>query len=75
MTLARASESPPLKQYYEELALKFAEKAANERDPDPAAAVPTARRLISHGQFIRVLFRLVGKVRKPLGELIAPRED
>jgi len=34
MTLARASDDPALKQYYEELALKFAESAANEHDPD-----------------------------------------
>jgi len=34
MTLARASDDPALKQYYEELALKFAENAANEHDPD-----------------------------------------
>ena len=34
MTLARASDDPALKQYYEELALKFAQYAANEHD-DP----------------------------------------
>jgi len=34
MTLARASDDPALKRYYEELALKFAENAANEHDPD-----------------------------------------
>jgi hypothetical protein len=32
MTLARASDDPALKLYYEELALKFAENAANEHD-------------------------------------------
>ena len=37
MTLARASDDPALKEYYEELALKFAESAANEHDPDPIA--------------------------------------
>ena len=40
MTLGRASDDPALKQYYEELALKFAQNAANERDPDPTAATP-----------------------------------
>jgi hypothetical protein len=39
MTLARASDDPALKQYYEELALKFAENAANEDDPDNTAAL------------------------------------
>jgi len=34
MTLARASDDPALKQYYEELALKFAVNASNEHDPD-----------------------------------------
>ena len=34
MTLARASNDPALKQYYEALALEFVEKAANEHDPD-----------------------------------------
>jgi hypothetical protein len=38
MTLARASDDPALKQYYEELALKFVQYAANERDPDNTAA-------------------------------------
>ena len=32
MTLARASDDPALKQYYEELALKFVQNAANEHD-------------------------------------------
>ena len=32
MTLARASDDPALKQYYEELALKFAQNAVNEHD-------------------------------------------
>jgi len=40
MMLARASDDPALKQYYEELALKFAEHAANEYDPDNAAQLP-----------------------------------
>ena len=40
MTLARASDDPALKQYYEELALKFAESAASERDPDNIAPLP-----------------------------------
>jgi len=40
MTLARASDDPALKEYYEELALKFAESAASEHDPDPIAATP-----------------------------------
>ena len=34
MALARASDDPALKQYYEELALKFVQSAANEHDPD-----------------------------------------
>jgi len=43
MTLARASDDPALKQYYEELALKFAQNAANEHDPDdiPSRVSPT----------------------------------
>ena len=40
MTLARASDDPALKQYYEELALKFAENAVNEHDPDNTAPLP-----------------------------------
>ena len=40
MTLARASDDPALKQYYEDLALKFAQKATDEHDPDPMAATP-----------------------------------
>jgi len=32
MALARASDDPALKQYYEELALKFVQNAANEHD-------------------------------------------
>ena len=32
MTLARASDDPALKLYYEELALKFAQNAVNEHD-------------------------------------------
>jgi hypothetical protein len=32
MTLARASDDLALKQYYEELALKFAQNAADEHD-------------------------------------------
>ena len=39
MMLARASDDPALKQYYEELALKFAEHAANEHDQDNTAAL------------------------------------
>jgi hypothetical protein len=35
MTLARASDDPALKQYYEELALKFAQNALNEHDGVP----------------------------------------
>jgi hypothetical protein len=38
MTLARASDDPALKQYYEELALKLAQNAASEHDPDNTAA-------------------------------------
>jgi len=39
MALARASDDPALKQYYEELALGFVEKAGNEHDPDNTAAL------------------------------------
>jgi hypothetical protein len=42
MTLARASDDPALKQYYEELALKFAQNAANEDDPDDITVAPFA---------------------------------
>jgi len=43
MKLARASDDPALKQYYEELALKFAENAASQHDPDniPSHVSPT----------------------------------
>jgi hypothetical protein len=41
MTLARASDDPALKQYYEGLALKFAEHAVNEHDPDNTTALLT----------------------------------
>jgi hypothetical protein len=34
MALARASDDPALKQYYEEMALRFVQNAANEHDPD-----------------------------------------
>jgi len=47
MTLARASDDPALKLYYEELALKFAQDAAeNEHDPDdiPSRLSPTQAR-------------------------------
>jgi len=40
MTLARTSDDPALKQYYEELTLKFAENAANEHDSDNTAPLP-----------------------------------
>jgi hypothetical protein len=56
MALARASDDPALKKYYEELALTFAQKAGNELDPDdvtpslsllsnpsPMAATPNRR--------------------------------
>jgi hypothetical protein len=33
MALARASDDPALKQYYEELALGFVQSATNEHDP------------------------------------------
>jgi hypothetical protein len=38
MALARASDDPALKQYYEELALGFVQKAGSESDPDNTAA-------------------------------------
>ena len=34
MALARVSDDPALKQYYEEMALGFVQNAANEHDPD-----------------------------------------
>ena len=37
MALARASDDPALKQYYEELALEFIQSAGNEHDPDTVA--------------------------------------
>ena len=40
MTLARASDDPALKQYYEELALKFAQNAVNEHDDITAVPFP-----------------------------------
>ena len=39
MALARASDDPALKQYYEELALGLVQKAGSEPDPDNAAAL------------------------------------
>ena len=39
MALARASDDPALKQYYEELALGSVQKAGSEPDPDNAAAL------------------------------------
>jgi hypothetical protein len=38
MALSRASDDPALKQYYEELALGFVQKAGSEPDPDNSAA-------------------------------------
>jgi hypothetical protein len=38
MALARASDDPALKQYYEELALGFVQKAGSEPDSDNTAA-------------------------------------
>jgi hypothetical protein len=37
MALARATDDPALKQYYEELALGFVQKAGNEPDSDNTA--------------------------------------
>ena len=73
MALARATDDPALKQYYEELALGFVQKAGNEADPDNAAALlaiikpdrgrhSETRALMSFRQFIRVAFRFVGDV-------------
>jgi len=39
MALARASDDPALKQYYEELALGFVQKAGSDLDPDNSAAL------------------------------------
>ena len=39
MALARASDDPVLKQYYEELALGFVQKAGSEPDRDDPAAL------------------------------------
>ena len=41
MALARASDDPALKQYYEELALGFVQNAASEHGPDDSR-VPIA---------------------------------
>jgi hypothetical protein len=51
MTLARASDDPALKQYYEELALKFAQNAANEHDDINVApfATPDSGKTNRHG--------------------------
>ena len=38
MALARASDDPAVKQYYEELALGFVQKAGSESDGDNSAA-------------------------------------
>jgi hypothetical protein len=54
MTLARASDDPALKQYYEELALKFAENAANEHDHDNTAPLlikPDSGNANPHGRY------------------------
>ena len=57
MTLARASDDPALKQYYEELALAFAQNAANEHDDITVApfANPDSGNINRHEsrQFIR----------------------
>ena len=39
MALARTTDDPALKQYYEELALGFVQKAGSEPDPDDATAL------------------------------------
>jgi len=39
MALARATDDPALKQYCEEMALGFVQKARREPDPDNAAAL------------------------------------
>ena len=51
MTLARASDDPALKLYYEELALKFAQNAANEHDDINVApfATPDSGKTNRHG--------------------------
>ena len=51
MTLARASDDPALKQYYEELALKFAQNAANDHDNITLApfATPDSGNTNRHG--------------------------
>jgi len=41
MALARASDDPALKQYYEELALGFVQNAASEHGPDDSRVSPT----------------------------------
>ena len=52
MTLARASVDPALKQYYEELALKFVQNAANELDDITVApfANPDSGNTNRHGR-------------------------
>ena len=41
MALARASDDPALKQYYEEMALGFVQNAASEHDPADSRVSPT----------------------------------
>ena len=39
MALARTTDDPALKQYYEELAVGFVQKAGSEPDPDKSAVL------------------------------------
>ena len=43
MALARASDDPALKQYYEELALGFVQKAGDETTPTTAAVLASIK--------------------------------
>ena len=49
MALARASADAALKQYYEELALKFVRNVGSERDLDITAALAPTKPKPDHG--------------------------
>ena len=56
MALARASDDPALKQYYEELPLGFVQKAGSEPDTDDTSELfdiikPTSGTANRHGRY------------------------
>ena len=54
MALARATDDPALKQYYEELALGFVQKAGDEPDPDDTSELlikPDRSNANRHGRY------------------------